>query len=159
MPASGTCSAASASRADATPATTMNATISAPMRADDEEAAGRPAHDVALGRVREDPGERDVDRTVELADRPDDADDPDDRGQTRRLASAPSSAPSISSASGGNASIRPGRPGSDGLSLAMRAGDAEHQQRGRDRGEQRRERQAVRQQPAGGAAVDVEDAP
>src|SRR4029079_6873301 len=39
------------------------------------------------------------------------------------------------------------------------SGHADDQQRGRDRREQGREGEAIRQQPAGGGAIDIEDGP
>ena len=128
---------------------TTNADDGAADEHHDEEATRRPPDDVALRGLGEDPGERDVERAVQLADRPDHADDADDGGERRAADCIASTAPSIRSASGGNAWIRASpTPGAGfGIAGGDPAGQAEHEQRRRDR--RRTARRTRGRSPAG----------
>ena len=113
-----------------------------------------------LRRLGEDTRERDIERPVELADGPD-TDDDQDRSSPRPTPADRNQRPLDQ--------VGQRREGPDQrcgqpverlrASGGDPAPDAEDEQRGRDDGEQGDERQAVGQQPARRASVDVEDAP
>ena len=125
---------------------------------DPHEAAGRPPEQVAFRPVREDPREGDVERHVELADRPDQADDADRSRSPRRPGPSPRRAASMRSWSGGTRLDKASASCCwTAGSFDEQAGDAERDERDRHDREQGREGEPVGEQPTRRAAVDLQD--